>query len=78
MQIELPEEIARRVQSRAAARPGVSEIDVLRQGLDALDSLDSERAAIQEGIDAMNQGRVQDFHEFDREFRAAHGIAANE
>ncbi|MCH8045101.1 MAG: hypothetical protein IID44_15430 [Planctomycetes bacterium] len=34
-----------------------------------------QRAALQEGIDAMNEGRVQDFEQFVREFRAKNGIA---
>ena len=35
---------------------------------------DRERLAIQEGIDAMTEHRVQDFEEFDREFRKANAI----
>ncbi len=75
MQIELPDEIVRRVKQRAAA--GVSEAEVIRKGLDALDFQDNERAAIQEGIDAMNEGRVQDFEQFNREFREKNGIASD-
>ena len=40
-----------------------------------MDFQDDERAAIQEGIDAINNGRFQNFDEFDREFRQANGIA---
>ncbi len=72
MHIELPDEIVQRVRQRAAA--GDTEADVVRKGLDALDLQDSERAAIQEGIDAMHEGRVQDFEEFNREFREKNGI----
>ena len=64
MHIELPDEIVQRVKQRVAA--GDTEADVIRKGLDALDFQDSERAAIQEGIDAMNEGRVQDFERFNR------------
>lgn len=39
---------------------------------------DAERLAIQEGLDALVAGRVRDFDEFDREFRARNGIAAAE
>jgi predicted transcriptional regulator len=73
MHIELPDEIVQRVKHRAAA--GGTEADVIRKGLGALDSQDSELAAIQEGIDAMNKSRVQDFEQFDREFRESNGIA---
>ena len=38
---------------------------------------DAERLAIQEGIDALEAGRVTDFDEFDREFRLHNGIPAD-
>jgi predicted transcriptional regulator len=47
---------------------------VLRQALSALDARDVEIAAIQEGIDAMEQGRTRPLEEFDREFRLKNGI----
>lgn len=37
---------------------------------------DAERLAIQEGIDALEAGRVADFDEFDREFRERNGVSA--
>ena len=77
MQIELPDDVTQRVKQRAAATAGVSEVDIIRKGLDALDRQDNERVAIQEGIDAMNDGRVQDFEEFDREFREKNSIPPN-
>ncbi|UUO05003.1 hypothetical protein M4951_16615 [Blastopirellula sp. J2-11] len=73
MEIDLPEDLTQRLKQRAAS--GMSEIDVIRQGLDALDWQDGERSAIQEGIEAMAAGQVGDFHEFDRQFRQQHGIA---
>ena len=36
---------------------------------------DRERLAIEEGIAAMKEGKVQDFGDFDREFRERHGLA---
>jgi predicted transcriptional regulator len=75
MHIELPQDLIQRVQQRVAVRQGTTEADVIRQALDALDWHDRERIAIQEGLDAMNEGRVQDFDEFDREFRQKNGIA---
>jgi predicted transcriptional regulator len=77
MQIDLPQDLIKRVQNRATAGGGLTEADVIRKALDALDWHDRERAAIQEGIDAMNAGRVQDFDEFDREFRQKNGIATD-
>ena len=38
---------------------------------------DAERTAIQEGIDALQAGRVTDFDDFDREFRLRNGIPAD-
>lgn len=77
MHIELPQDVIERVQKRAAARAGATEVDVIRQALDSLDWHDQERAAIQEGIDAWRAGNVQDFDVFDAEFRAQHGIRAD-
>ena len=69
MHIELPDDLIQRVKQRAAGMAGGSDADIIRKGLDALDWQDSERVAIQKGIDAMQEGSVQDFEEFSREFR---------
>ncbi len=37
---------------------------------------DAERMAIQEGLDALNAGRVMDFDAFDREFRNRNAVPA--
>jgi hypothetical protein len=74
MRIELPPDIAERVQKRALAGNGVTEADVIRQALDSLDWLDQERHAIQEGIDAWRTGDTQEFDDFDTEFRTKNGI----
>lgn len=74
MQIDLPDDVLQRVKQRAAATVGVSEIDIIRKGLDALDRQELEIVAIQEGIDAMKDGWIQDFEDFDREFREKNGI----
>jgi Arc/MetJ-type ribon-helix-helix transcriptional regulator len=50
---------------------------VLRDALTALDSRNSEIAAIQEGIDATERGEVRDFDGFCRGFCAEHGIPAD-
>jgi hypothetical protein len=77
MHIELPQDIIDRVHKRAAAIQGGSEADVIRKALDSLDWLDQERQAVQEGIDAWRAGDVQEFDQFDREFRAKNGIPAD-
>jgi len=69
MQIDLPQDVIDRVKQRTVSGNGVIEADVIRQALDSLDRQDQERLAVQEGIDAMNDGRVRDFDDFDREFR---------
>jgi predicted transcriptional regulator len=78
MQINLPDDLTQRVKRRTAGTVGTTEVDVIRQSLDALDWQDSERAAVQEGIDAMNEGRVQDFDQFDREFREKNGVPSDD
>jgi hypothetical protein len=37
---------------------------------------DTERIAIQEGLDAVRQGRKRPFAEFEAEFRLKHGIVS--
>lgn len=68
MQIEIPESGTIQHQATAAGFASVEHYvqDLLER--------DRERLAIQEGIDAANEGRVQDFDEFDREFRTKNGI----
>ena len=51
-----------------------SEDEVLREALRALKLRDDEVAAIQEGIDDMEAGRVKPLREFDREFRERKNI----
>ena len=46
-----------------------SEDELLREALRALKSRDAELAAIQEGIDDMEAGRMKPLREFDQEFR---------
>lgn len=77
MQIDLPQDIIDRVQQRITAVDGITEVDVIRQALDSLDWLDQQRQAIQEGIDAWQGGDVQDFDDFDRQFRANNDISTD-
>lgn len=72
MQIEIPDRC--NPQSQAIAAGFASVEDYIVSLLDR----DAERAAIQEGIDAMQAGRVRPFEEFDREFRQQHGLVPRE
>jgi hypothetical protein len=66
MQITVPEDTE--TQSLAAGYASVE------QYVHSLVLRDRERLAIEEGISAMNEGRVQDFDDFDRDFRQKHNI----
>jgi acetoin utilization deacetylase AcuC-like enzyme len=37
---------------------------------------DRERLAIQAGVDAWKEDRIEDFHQFDRAFRQRNGLAS--
>jgi hypothetical protein len=74
MQIDLPQDVIDRVRRRAGENIGLTEADVIRKALDSLEWQESERLAIQEGIDAMNSGHIRSFNDFDREFRHRYGI----
>lgn len=67
MQITLPDDAEQ--QSVAAGFASVE------QYIYSLVRRDRERLAIEEGITAMKEGKVQDFGEFDREFRKRNGLA---
>jgi predicted transcriptional regulator len=75
MQIDLPQDIAERLQTLARLEKLESEVEAIRKALDVLDSQERERRAIQAGVDAWHCGDVQDFDEFDSEFRARNGIS---
>jgi predicted transcriptional regulator len=77
MHIELPQDLIERVHQRTAASQGATEADIIRQALDSLDWNDQERNAILEGIDAWRKGDVQNFSEFDLEFRAKNQTPAD-
>ncbi len=74
MPYQLPPDIQQRVQIRLECGTDSSQDDVLRRALDALDCLDEERIAIQEGIDDMEAGRVRSLRKFDDEFRDQNNI----
>jgi predicted transcriptional regulator len=72
MQINIPDDLRARIARHTDE--GMTEVDVIRKALDSLDWSESERAAIQVGIHAMNEGRMTSFDDFDRGFRAQHDI----
>jgi hypothetical protein len=67
MLIQLPDG----VQSQAIAA-GFANVD---EYITALLDRDAERVAIREGLEALRQGRVRPFEEFDAEFRRRNGLA---
>lgn len=73
MHIELPDDIGDRIR-RVAEHQGSTPTDVIRLALDSLEWQESERAAIQVGIDDLHAGRHQPLDEFDREFRKRNGM----
>jgi putative addiction module CopG family antidote len=66
-------EIGRQVAAGIFATPD----DVVREALAALRDREREVAAIQEGIDNMETGRLRSFHEFDREIRQRNVLPAD-
>lgn len=68
MQINVPD--AADVQSLAIAA-GFANVD---EYVFNLIERDKDRMAIREGLDAMRDGRMRPFEEFDAEFRKEHGI----
>ena len=68
MQINVPDSTNIQGQAIAAGFANVDEY-VLN-----LIERDKDRFAIQEGLDAMRDGRARSFEEFDAEFRQEHGI----
>jgi predicted transcriptional regulator len=76
MQIDLPQDVIDRVRALARLKRLESETELIRKALDALEWEEQERRAVQEGIEAMNDGRVRDFDDFDQEFRENNGISA--
>ena len=68
MQINLPDTTDVQTQAIAAGFANVDEY------VFSLIERDKERVAIQEGLDAMRQGRLRPLDEFDAEFRQQRGI----
>jgi hypothetical protein len=67
MEISLPDDA-----EKPSVAAGYASVE---QYIHSLVRRDRERLPIEEGIDAMKEGKVQDFDDFDREFRKRHGLA---
>jgi len=74
MTYQFPPDLEAGIKERMASGQYSSEDDLLREALNALRWRDLEVAAIQEGIDDMEAGRVKPLREFDREFRERNNI----
>jgi hypothetical protein len=68
MQINSPDSADIQLQAQAAGFANVDEyvFSVIER--------DKDRAAIQEGLNAVREGRTRPFDQFDTEFRKEHGI----
>jgi len=68
MQINLPDTTDIQAQATAAGFANVDEyvFDLIER--------DKDRVAIQQGLEAMRDGKTRPFEEFDAEFRQEHGI----
>ena len=74
MTYQFPPDLAEGIRERMASGQYSSEDDLLRDALHALRWRDQEVAAIQEGVDDMEAGRMKRLREFDREFRERNNI----
>ena len=74
MPYAFPPEIAEPVRRRVTSGQFRSEDDVLRAALHALDERDEELGAIQEGLAALDAGRVSDLADVDARLRAKYAI----
>jgi Arc/MetJ-type ribon-helix-helix transcriptional regulator len=75
MSYQFPPDLDREIQDRLATGQYASEEEVLRKALRALKWWDQEVAAIQEGVEDMEAGRVKPLREFDCEFRERKNIS---
>ena len=71
---QLPADLDDEIKARMKTGRYASEDEVLREALRALKWRDDEAAAIQEGIDDMEAGRLKPLREYDREFRERKNI----
>ncbi len=71
MQIDLPDAVVATANRLAAAGAGANAADVITR---AIENMNADRMAIQEGIDAYKAGDFEPLEDFDRRYREEHGI----
>jgi len=74
MSVDLAPNVWNEIQRQIATGSYTSHDEVLREALAALRFREQEVAAIQEGIDDMEAGRITPLRDFDREFRRRKNI----
>jgi predicted transcriptional regulator len=77
MPYQFPPDVDQLVKEQMASGRYTTEDELLREAMTALQRRNEEIAAIQEGIDDMNEGRHQPFEEVDREIRQRFGFGKN-
>lgn len=72
MQIDLPDSVIAEATRMAAAGAGENAAAVIAF---AIEKMNADSMAIQEGIDAYKAGDFEPLEDFDRRYREKHGIA---
>jgi len=78
MQERLTPEVDQLIREQMATGQYASENDLILQAIQALRWQEQEVAAIQDGVDDMEAGRVIALRDFDRDFRTRHNIPRDE
>ncbi len=74
MDLQLPSDIDTALQSFLVGGRYENEAEVLREALAMLKRRNGDLAAIQEGVDDIEAGRIRPFSEVDAEIRAKHAF----
>ena len=74
MSLIIPADLQQRMNALLGTGRYASEEEILRAAVAALEDRNSDLAAIQCGIDDMNNGRYRPFADFDSEFRKRNQI----
>ena len=77
MSLTIPADIQERVHALLGTGRYASEEDILRAAVTALEDQNADLAAIQSGINDMENGRYRPFAGFDAEFRERNRIEAD-
>ena len=74
MSLTIPADVQDRVNAILKTGLHASEEEILRAAVAALEERDADLAAIQAGIDSLENGRARPFADFDAEFRKRNQI----